>query len=54
MSSQKFDAARSLVQEQIASARVEDICVTSSFQAEDMVVVHLVREVFARRSGDLS
>ena len=35
-----------LVHEQIAQARREDICVTSSFQAEDMVVVHLVREVF--------
>jgi phosphoadenosine phosphosulfate reductase len=40
-----IDAARNLVKEQIASARPEEICVTSSFQAEDMVVVHLVREV---------
>jgi phosphoadenosine phosphosulfate reductase len=38
-------AARSLVNEQVAASRVEDICVTSSFQAEDMVVVHLVRQV---------
>jgi phosphoadenosine phosphosulfate reductase len=38
-------AANSLVNEQIAASRVEDICVTSSFQAEDMVVVHLVRQV---------
>ena len=30
--------------QQIAAAHTEDICVTSSFQAEDMVVVHLVRE----------
>ena len=29
--------------EQIAAARPEEVCVTSSFQAEDMVVVHLVR-----------
>jgi phosphoadenosine phosphosulfate reductase len=36
-------AARSLVNEQIAAARAEEVCVTSSFQAEDMVVVHLVR-----------
>lgn len=36
--------ARTLVNQQIASAIREDICVTSSFQAEDMVVVHLVRE----------
>jgi phosphoadenosine phosphosulfate reductase len=35
-----------LVQEQIAQASREQICVTSSFQAEDMVVVHMVREVF--------
>ena len=40
----KIAAARSLVTEQIALVRPEDICVTSSFQAEDMVVVHLVRE----------
>ncbi len=42
---QKITEARSLVRQQIASARVEEICVTSSFQAEDMAVVHLVREV---------
>jgi phosphoadenosine phosphosulfate reductase len=36
-------SARSLVNEQIAAARAEEVCVTSSFQAEDMVVVHLVR-----------
>lgn len=35
-----------LVQEQIAQTSREQICVTSSFQAEDMVVVHMVREVF--------
>ena len=39
----KIAAARSLVNQQIAAARAEEICVTSSFQAEDMVVVHLVR-----------
>jgi phosphoadenosine phosphosulfate reductase len=33
-----------LVNQQIASAQKEDVCVTSSFQAEDMVVVHLVRQ----------
>jgi phosphoadenosine phosphosulfate reductase len=33
-----------LVNQQIASAKKEDVCVTSSFQAEDMVVVHLVRQ----------
>ncbi len=42
---EKIAAARSLVNEQIAAARTEEVCVTSSFQAEDMVVVHLVRAV---------
>src|ERR1700733_499753 len=36
--------ATDLVRQQIASAPKEDVCVTSSFQAEDMVVVHLVRQ----------
>ncbi len=40
---EKIAAARNLVNEQIAAANAEDVCVTSSFQAEDMVVVHLVR-----------
>ena len=43
---EKITTARTLVHQQIASANREDICVTSSFQAEDMVVVHLVRESF--------
>ena len=42
---EKIAAARSLVNEQIDAARAEEVCVTSSFQAEDMVVVHLVRAV---------
>jgi phosphoadenosine phosphosulfate reductase len=33
------------VNELLATARAEDVCVTSSFQAEDMVVVHMVRQV---------
>jgi len=41
---EKITTARALVNQQIAAAIKEDICVTSSFQAEDMVVVHLVRE----------
>jgi phosphoadenosine phosphosulfate reductase len=44
---EKIDAARNLVNEQILEARGEDVCVTSSFQAEDMVVVHLVRQAMA-------
>ena len=40
----KTAAAQRLVNQQIAAARTEDVCVTSSFQAEDMVVVHLVRQ----------
>jgi phosphoadenosine phosphosulfate reductase len=41
---EKITTARTLVHQQIAASLKEDICVTSSFQAEDMVVVHLVRE----------
>ncbi len=41
---EKITTARTLVNQQIAASIKEDICVTSSFQAEDMVVVHLVRE----------
>jgi phosphoadenosine phosphosulfate reductase len=41
-------AARNLVTTQIAAVPAEDVCVTSSFQAEDMVVVHLVREVIGK------
>src|SRR5277367_5108164 len=37
-------AAVDLVRQQISSAQKEEVCVTSSFQAEDMVVVHLVRQ----------
>jgi phosphoadenosine phosphosulfate reductase len=36
------DEAKALVSEQITSAPQSDICVTSSFQAEDMVVLHMV------------
>jgi phosphoadenosine phosphosulfate reductase len=42
---EKTAAARNLVNEQITAASKGEICVTSSFQAEDMVVVHMVREV---------
>jgi phosphoadenosine phosphosulfate reductase len=37
--------AKSLVRTRIDAVRPEDVCVTSSFQAEDMVLVHMVREV---------
>jgi phosphoadenosine phosphosulfate reductase len=40
----KLAAVRSLVREQIEGA-VGEICVTSSFQAEDVVIVHLVKEL---------
>jgi phosphoadenosine phosphosulfate reductase len=42
---EKTAVARNLVNEQITAAPKAEICVTSSFQAEDMVVVHMVREV---------
>jgi phosphoadenosine phosphosulfate reductase len=40
----KLAAVRSLVREQIENAAGE-VCVTSSFQAEDVVIVHLVKEL---------
>jgi phosphoadenosine phosphosulfate reductase len=43
----KIAAARDLVNQQIDHAAAHDVCVTSSFQAEDMVVVHLVRQAVA-------
>ncbi len=39
-------AARDFLRERLAGA--QNVCVTSSFQAEDMVVVHLVRELLPR------
>jgi phosphoadenosine phosphosulfate reductase len=42
--STKTETARDLVHELLATVPAEYVCVTSSFQAEDMVVVHLVRE----------
>ena len=41
---EKTAAAQSLVNDQIAAAFQGETCVTSSFQAEDMVVVHMVRQ----------
>ncbi len=38
--------AQRLVSDQIAATLLAEVCVTSSFQAEDMVVVHMVRQVF--------
>ena len=42
----KVSVARALVAVEIAKAPKAEICVTSSFQAEDMVVVHLVRALY--------
>jgi phosphoadenosine phosphosulfate reductase len=42
--STKNDLAHELVHELLATVPAEEVCVTSSFQAEDMVVVHMVRE----------
>jgi phosphoadenosine phosphosulfate reductase len=39
-------ATLDLIHDQIEAAPKPDICVTSSFQAEDMVVLHMVREVY--------
>jgi phosphoadenosine phosphosulfate reductase len=41
---EKLQAVRLLVREHV-DGMPENICVTSSFQAEDMLVVHLVREL---------
>ena len=41
---QKVEAARALVREHIAATPPEQVCVTSSFQAEDVIVLSLVRE----------
>jgi phosphoadenosine phosphosulfate reductase len=42
--STKTNLAHDLVHELLSTVPPEEVCVTSSFQAEDMVVVHLVRE----------
>jgi phosphoadenosine phosphosulfate reductase len=42
--STKTDLAHELVRELLATVPADEVCVTSSFQAEDMVVVHMVRE----------
>lgn len=41
---EKIAAARALVREHLAQIQAEDVCVTSSFQAEDVVVLWLVKE----------
>jgi phosphoadenosine phosphosulfate reductase len=41
---QKIAAAATLVREQLRGSE-QEACVTSSFQAEDVVVLHLVREI---------
>jgi phosphoadenosine phosphosulfate reductase len=44
---EKVDEARALVQRELRAA-ADDVCVTCSFQAEDMVVVHLVKTLQPR------
>jgi phosphoadenosine phosphosulfate reductase len=41
----RADAAREFLREKLSGA--EGLCVTSSFQAEDVVVLHMVRELIA-------
>src|SRR5271166_3198702 len=41
---ERIQAARTLVAQQLCESR-DDACVTSSFQAEDVVVLHLVTQV---------
>ncbi len=40
---ERFDTTRQFLRERLAGA--QDVCVTSSFQAEDVVVLHMVREM---------
>ena len=40
---ERASAAREFLRERVAGAR--NVCVTSSFQAEDVVVLHMVREI---------
>jgi phosphoadenosine phosphosulfate reductase len=40
---EKIQAAEALIREELARTS-EDLCVTNSFQAEDMVVLHMVRQ----------
>ncbi len=42
----RANAAREFLRERLAPA--QDVCVTSSFQAEDVVVLHMVREILPR------
>jgi phosphoadenosine phosphosulfate reductase len=44
---EKFGGARRLVAKELQHA-VDDICVTSSFQAEDVVVLHMVKAILPR------
>ncbi len=40
----KVNAAEQLIQQELALVQ-QDVCVTNSFQAEDMVVLHIVRQI---------
>jgi len=43
-SDEKIAAAEELIREELAAFNAPDVCVTNSFQAEDMVVLHIVRK----------
>jgi phosphoadenosine phosphosulfate reductase len=43
-SAEKFRAVEQLIHEELERTQ-QDVCVTNSFQAEDMVVLHIVRQV---------
>src|ERR1700749_1392640 len=44
---ERWSAAQQFLQEHLGN-NVEDACVTSSFQAEDVVVLHMVRAILPR------
>ena len=43
-SGERFRAAEEIIRQELEHTR-QDVCVTNSFQAEDMVVLHIVRQI---------
>ncbi len=45
---EKLAIAQQLIEEEIQAGPSGDVCITSSFQAEDVVLVHMVKELLPR------
>ncbi len=45
---EKLAIARQLIAEEIQESGSGDVCITSSFQAEDVILVHMVKELLPR------